>query len=278
MQVNNNNIEDNPFKGGFSTPIVVGVIVGAIALFSLLDAFTIIRAGERGVVLRFGAVQDGILHEGLHLKTPYADKIAKIDVKIRKAESSSQASTKDLQDTLFTIALNYHPNPLHVNTLYQEIGVNYKGRVIDPAVNEVVKAIAAQYTAEELIVKRSKVSREIKVLLETRLSKYNIIVDEFSIVNFRFSEQFTTAIEEKQTAEQKALKAERDLERIKFEAKQRIEEARAEAQALKLKRAQITDQLIRLKQVEAQVQAIEKWDGKLPRVNSEAVPFIQLKE
>lgn len=105
----------------------------------------------------------------------------------------------------------------------------------------------------------------------------NIIVDDFSIVNFNFSQIFTQAIEAKQTAEQLAFKAQRDLERIKIEAEQKITQARAEAEALRLQKENISAQLVKLRQIEASLKAIEKWDGHLPKVTGESVPFIDVK-
>ena len=105
----------------------------------------------------------------------------------------------------------------------------------------------------------------------------NIMVDDFSIVNFQFSKQFTQAIEAKQTAEQLALKAQRDLERIKIEAEQKIAQAKAEAEALRLQKENVTPQLVRLRQIEASLRAIEKWDGRMPKVTSGAIPFIDVK-
>jgi regulator of protease activity HflC (stomatin/prohibitin superfamily) len=109
------------------------------------------------------------------------------------------------------------------------------------------------------------------------LSSYAILVDDFSIVNFKFSQVFEQAIEAKQTAEQLALKAQRDLERIKIEADQKVASARAEAEALRLQKENVTPQLIKLRQIEASIKAIEKWDGHLPKINSGAVPFIDVK-
>jgi regulator of protease activity HflC (stomatin/prohibitin superfamily) len=161
--------------------------------------------------------------------------------------------------------------------VYQNLGREYKERIIDPAVQEVVKAVTARYTAVELITQREKVRAEIKELLKERLMVYHIVVDDFSIVNFKFSQQFTQAIEAKQTAEQLALKAQRDLDRIKIEAEQKVTQARAEAEALRLQKENVTPQLVRLRQIEASLKAIEKWDGHMPRVTSGAVPFIDVK-
>jgi regulator of protease activity HflC (stomatin/prohibitin superfamily) len=250
---------------------------GALIAFYIINPFVIVGAGERGVVLNFGAVQDSVLGEGLHFRIPIMQKVLKIDVRIHKSQTDAESVSKDLQDTKSTIAVNYHVAPDKVNKIYQSIGTEYKDRIIDPAVQEVVKAITARYTAVELITQREKIRSEIKDLLKQRLIAYDILVDDFSIVNFRFSQQFEQAIESKQTAEQLALKAQRDLERIKIEAEQKIASAKAEAESLRLQKENVTAQLIQLRQIEASIKAIDKWDGRLPNVTSGALPFIDLK-
>jgi regulator of protease activity HflC (stomatin/prohibitin superfamily) len=256
---------------------VVLVLIAAFIAFKIINPFVIIGAGERGVVLNFGAVQDSVLDEGLHFRIPIMQKVIKIDVQIHKSQTDAESVSKDLQDTKSTIAVNYHASPGKVNKIYQNIGSEYKERIIDPAVQEVVKAITARYTAVELITQREKVRGEIKELLKQRLVAYDIIVDDFSIVNFRFSQQFEQAIESKQTAEQLALKAQRDLERIKIEAEQKVASAKAEAESLRLQKENVTAQLIKLRQIEASLKAIEKWDGQLPKMTSGAIPFIDVK-
>ncbi len=258
-----------------SKVIIIFVII--LIIIFVLNPFVIVGAGERGVVLTFGAVQKTVFDEGLHLRIPMVQKIVKIDVRVQKSQVDAESVSKDLQDTHSTIAINYHAIPDKASWIYQNLGVQYKERIIDPAVQEVVKAVTARYTAVELITQREKVRSEIKDLLKQRLVGYNIGVDDFSIINFKFSQQFTQAIESKQTAEQFALKAQRDLERIKIEAEQKVTQAKAEAEALRLQKANITPELVSLRQIEASMKAIEKWDGHLPKVTGGAIPFIDVK-
>ena len=157
---------------------------------------------------------------------------------------------------------------------YQSIGIEFKDRIIDPAVQEVVKAVSARYSAEDLITKRSAVSDAMKSTLTERLLVHNIAVDALSIVGFSFSKIYMDAIESKQTAEQLAMKAQRDLERIKIEGEQKITSAKAEAEALRLQRENISPDLIELRKIEANLEAIKKWNGILPSVTGESVPFI----
>lgn len=261
-------------------PVGLVVIIAIIILILLFfRPFVQIGAGERGVVLNFGAVQGTVLDEGLHFRVPIMQRIVPVDVKVQKSESEAAAASSDLQDVSSKVALNYHIIPDKANIVYQTIGLAFKERIIDPAVQEVVKAVTAKYTAEELITKRPAVSDAMKTALTERLLLNNIAVDAFSIVGFSFSKVFMEAIEAKQTAEQLALKARRDLERIKIEADQKITAAKAEAEALRLQRANISSDLIELRKIEANLKAIEKWNGILPQVTGAgAVPFIGVGE
>jgi regulator of protease activity HflC (stomatin/prohibitin superfamily) len=255
------------------------IMIAAAIIFILIffRPWVQVGAGQRGIVLNFGAVQKKVLEEGLHLRIPVMQEIAIMDVKIQKAETDAAAASADLQDVSSRIALNYHVVPDKANVVYQKIGIQFKERIIDPAIQEVVKAVTAKYTAEELITKRPAVSEAMKVALSERLIANNIAVDAFSIVTFSFTKIFTEAIESKQTAEQLALKARRDLDRIKIEAEQKITAARAEAESLRLQRANISPDLIELRKIEANMKAIDKWDGVLPQVTGGgAIPMIGL--
>jgi len=231
------------------TPLVI------IFLLVLANPIVIIRAGQRGVVSKFGAVSEKVMEEGINFRIPFYEQVKKMDVKTTKKDVTVAAASKDLQNIESTIALNYHLDPVRVNKLIQEVGIGYDARIIDPAVQEAVKSAMAKYTAEELITKRQEVKEEIKSTLLEQLNKVYIMVDEVSIVNFNFSDSFNSAIEAKVTAEQNALAAQNKLEQVKFEAEQRIASAEAEAEAIRIQAQSISAQggaaYVKLKWVEA---------------------------
>ena len=254
---------------------------GAVLLLGVwvLNPFVIVGPGERGVVINFGAVQKDIMGEGLHLRVPIMQRVVIMDVKVQKGEGQGDAASKDLQQVTTNVAVNYHLDPARVAETFQTVGsLEAVGeRIILPAVQESVKAATALYTAEELVSRRQEVRDKIRLQLRERLTKNGVIVDEFSIVNFAFSEEFSNAIEAKTTAEQFKLKAERDLDRIRIEGEQKITGARAEAESLRLQKENVTADLIELRKIEMQQRAIEKWDGRLPQVTGGATPFIDIK-
>lgn len=255
--------------------IVGGVVV--VFLLWVLAPFGTVPAGYRGVMTTFGNPSTEVLKEGIHFRVPLAQRLNLVNVSIQKGEGDGDAASRDLQTVHTRVALNYHIMPEGAVSVFRDLGNEPGTRIILPAVQEAVKAVTARFTAEELIAKRTDVRDQIVAQLRERLARHNIVVDEFSIVNFNFSQSFNEAIEAKTTAEQLKLKAERDLQRIEVEAKQRVAQATAEAQSLAVQRAQVTPELIRLREMENQRLAIDKWDGKLPNVSGGAVPFINVK-
>jgi prohibitin 2 len=248
-------------------------ILIAVALFFLwvFSPFTLIGAGERGVVYNKLGGKLRILPQGFHFIVPFFEQVTKMDVRIRKSDTRATAASRDLQTVGTEIVLNYYLFPDKVDRIYQDIGLEYEKRIIDPAVQEIVKGVTARFTAEELITKRQVVKDEMKKALQDRLKSSFISLDELNITDFQFSNVFKEAIESKQTAEQLALKAQRDLERIKIEGDQKVVTAKAEAESQRIQKETISPIILQLR-------AIEKWDGKFPQVigGTGAMPFINI--
>lgn len=260
---------------------VAGSIGFIFILVVIFGSFGTVGAGERGVKTSFNAVTGEILPEGLYFKIPFVEKVIKVDVKTQKEESSASAASKDLQTVSAKIAINYSLHHGSVARLYQEVGTDYKMRIIDPAVQESVKAATAKFTAEELITKREQVKEQIKEALVDRLSPSGINVEQFSIIDFDFSKSFNEAIESKVTAEQNALAAKNNLAKVQYEGEQRIAQAKAEAEAIRLQSsAASSDNYIKLKALEVELKALEKWNGQLPAqmIPNATLPFINLNK
>ncbi len=252
----------------------LGLIIGGIILFLILNPVAIINAGQRGVVLQFGKVVR-TMDEGLNFRTPFVESVVTMDVKTQKHEAKANSASKDLQTINATVAVNYSLNPSLVGDIYKTIGKNYEATVIDPAIQESIKAATAQYTAEQLITLRADVRDIMEKHIVERLSKRGIVIEAVNIVNFDFTDSFDKAIEAKVVAEQDALAAVNKLKQVKTEAEQQIAKAEAQAETIKIQAAAINSQggadYVAL-------QAIAKWNGVLPvqMIPGSTVPFINL--
>ncbi|MDR1064835.1 MAG: prohibitin family protein [Oscillospiraceae bacterium] len=273
------------FRNGKNTrrAIAAVVIVAAAVLLFFLSTVTV-QSGTVGVVSVLGAVRENTLAAGFHLKIPFVMSVTKVNTQTQKTEASSSAASKDLQTVSVLAAINYHIDPQGAARLFKNVGMGYEARIISPAIQESIKSVVARFSAEELITQRQTVSAGIKDELAQKIGSYDIVTDEFNIMNFEFSDEFNRAVEAKQTAQQEALKAEQELAKITIEAQQQVEQAKAQAEATKARadaeayatKAQadadayaieaIQEQLAQSGAAYLEYQRTQKWDGKLPAV------------
>ena len=261
--------------------IAVGKIVGLavillLALIIIGGSSVVVEAGQTGVVLTFGKVSPVVLQEGFHLKIPFAQNVVMINNRIVKTEVTTEAFSKDLQTVSTVIAVNYHVNKSASAEIYKEVGLGFEDVLVTPAINEVLKAVTANYTAQQLVSSRGDVSVLLDENLNTKLNEYGIMVDDLNIINWDFSEEYITAIEAKQVAEQNLIKTRTEQEQAlviaNTEAQKQIIAAQAEADKIKLLAdatassnttiaSSLTDILIRY-------ETLQKWDGQLPQVTN----------
>lgn len=241
---------------------VWGAIILLLIICGLNSRF-VVDPGYNGFTVTLGKVNPTVYTDGLHFKTPFITKSVKYNIQTQKLDATADASSKDLQSVGATIVVNYKYKESEVVNLYKNVGKEERvaDKIITPAIQEVFKAVVAKYSAEELITKRSEVSKDIEDTLNKRLEPYGVQIQLFNIVNFDFSKSFNDAIEAKVTAEQEALAEKNKLEKVKYESDQKIVAAEAQAKAIEIQAKAIQNQggaeYVKLKW-------IERRDGKLP--------------
>ena len=272
-------------------------IAGLVVLIVIWDLTVVISSGHVGVIHRLGAVQDLHLTEGFHLKIPFIDTVEEVDVRLRKAENKATAASKDLQVVSTQVAVQYSLTGSTMPQTYQNIGLRdeVERTAIDPGITESVKAITAQYTAEQLVTQRARVKAKIQeaiaTFIDTTLEQKGVFgaveLANVAITDFEFSAEFNRAIEEKVRAEQEALKAQNEKLRRVTQAEAAFEERRlaadAEAYTVTVESEARADAIRR--EAEAlkdnpdliQLRIAEKWDGQLPQISgSGAVPLLNI--
>lgn len=237
--------------------VVIFGILGLFVLITFFSSFKTIKSGEVGLKVRFGKIINTSLEEGLNLKIPYIEKIVKVNIKVQKTELNTQSSSKDLQIISTKLAVNYKIAKDKASSLYKTVGNEYEKTILEPAIQESIKAVISRYTAEQTITMRNEVSDNCLEEINNKVKKYGITIEEFNIIDLDFSEAYSQAIEEKQVAEQKVLTAQQELEKAKVEAEKKIVEAEATNKSNELLKQNVTDEVL-------MKQFIEKWDGKLP--------------
>ena len=267
-----------------------------LALIVLPNCFATVPVGSTGIMLTMGKVEDTALPEGMHFKIPFVQRIVSMDNRVKKLELSTEAFSKDIQTVSATLAVNYRLQTEKTFEIYKTTGTAYEDNLIVPATHEVLKSVCAQYTAEELISKRAESSDKMRDELDAKLSQIGISITDFNIIDFDFSDEFISAVESKQVAEQLKKKAatenetaiaqaerekqvsikqsEAEAERVRIAAEAQAQstliDAQAEADAVKLA---ADAEAYRLEQIGKQLTdktilntLADNWNGELPGV------------
>lgn len=246
-------------------------ILALVALVIFISGSEQVDIGERVVVVGFGEVKE-VLPEGFHFVNPMYSAYS-FDIRNTKYDATANAASQDLQKVTLAAAVNYELIETQVADVYKIYGTSYIERIFAQNVQESIKSVTAKYPATDLVTKRDEVKAEIKTRMQESMPGVVKITD-VSITNIDFSPAFDAAIEAKVTAEQNALTSKNKLEQTKYEAEQRVAQAKGEAEAIKIQAAAIQSQGGK---EYVELQAIAKWDGKLPTTVTDGVPFINLK-
>jgi regulator of protease activity HflC (stomatin/prohibitin superfamily) len=277
---------------------IVAATVAVMVMFWLVTSCSSISTGTVGVVSHFGAIEDYTLSEGVHFTRPWPfTSVTSVNVQTGATETEAAAASKDLQAVHTKVTLQWAISAPLAPRLVQRFG-NYDGAwtggIINPAIQEVVKAVSARYTAEQLITERSKVKAEIEVGLNEFIHKTlsergcvgAIKIANVAVTNFDFSEEFNKSIEAKVKAQQDSLRAENEkttrVTQAEATAKEKTlaadatayqteveSKARAAAIERESKALESSPNLIQLR-------IAERWDGKLPTYTGNSIPMLQL--
>ena len=252
---------------------VVTVIILFVVAVLLCNPIVVVGVGERGVKVTLGKVSPISLGEGMHFIMPYVQKIAKMDVKTQKYNTQTHVYTKDIQQARISYVVNYNLQSESAHRMYQQVGLDYVSKVINPVLEGTIKDVIGKWNAQDLVANREEATNEVLIKLQNQLSPQFINVTSFQIVDINYSEVFERAIESKVTAEQDALKAKNKTVQIQEEARQKVISAEAEAKSMSIRANALTQN-----KALVEYEAVQKWNGILPQyMMGNSVPFINLK-
>ena len=252
---------------------VVTVLILFVIAVLLCNPIVVVGVGQRGVKVTLGKVSPESLGEGMHFIMPYIQRIAKMDVKTQKYTTQTHVYTKDIQQAKISYVVNYNLVADSAYRMYQEVGMDYVSKVINPVLEGTIKDVIGKWNAQDLVANREEATNDILAKLKEQLTERYVNVTDFQIIDIGYSEVFERAIESKVTAEQDALKAKNKTVQIQEEAKQKVISAEAEAKSMSIRANALTQN-----KALVEYEAVQKWNGILPQyMMGNSIPFINMK-
>ena len=199
-----NVITETKFSYGKIIALAAAVIIAAILLLRMVVT---VPTGYTGILTTFGRVEPNTIDAGVHMIAPW-QKVVKLDNRAQKVNVETDTFSKDIQQVKVNLSVNFRIDQSTAQELYKTVGVNYYDSVMLPRILENVKAVVAEYSAENLVAKRGELSDEILSRLTDDAAAYGINVISISVEDIDFTDEFTDAVERKQVATQNKLAAE----------------------------------------------------------------------
>lgn len=226
-------------KGGGAAGAVMTLVAGlgaSAGVYGLYQSVVTVQPGHLGIIYnRYGGLKDSAtLTEGMNFVVPWFQRAVIYDIRTRPQLINTQSGSKDLQMVQISLRVLFRPNPVALSDIYRRLGTDFDARVLPSIVNEVTKAVVAQYNASELLTKRDLVSKQVRDMLVKRSGEFNILLEDVSITHLAFSKEYTAAVEAKQVAQQDAERSKYIVEKALQEKKTIVIRAEGEAQSATL--------------------------------------------
>ena len=270
------NFEGQEFK--INKGIIGFVVVAVITLVILFKSAVTMDAGEAGVVFKTfsgGVDTENVLGEGFHVILPW-NKVIVYEVRQQEVKEKMEVLSSNGLEIEIDISIWYLVDFKNLPRLHQEKGINYRDRVLKPAMRSAMRSVVGRYTPEEIYsTKRDAIQIEILDETKTILANQYILTERVLVRDIALPSTIKTAIEKKLKQEQESLEYEFKLIKQKKEAERLKIEAIGKAEANLILSASLTDKILREKGIEATLKLAESPNSKVVIVgNSDGMPLI----
>lgn len=245
--------------------IALGIFLSGLVVAGL-DSYSVIDPNERGIDVKLGQMQDEIIQPGWHWRTPFVTETRKFKLEPKTYEVSFSvgndgAITKDMQTVGATVAVRY----VYDETRIKDIVTLYANdSVIESAMKDNVKAslkeTTGKYSIYDLVAHQNEITAEVANAMLTRMSNYPIAINQTTITNWDWSEDFDRQIKETANRTQQVKQAEQEANIAAAQAQKLVKEAEAKKQAAELDaKAEIAraNGIAEAKKIKADAQAYE---------------------
>ena len=215
---------------------LIAGVVGLIG-FAILNPVVIVGSGEKGLVFNWGAVQDGVLDQGLHFRVPFMQHVETLTIQPIQEEvqvpvNAGGAITKDNQTVGADTLVYYQYDPSKLVYMWREYGTENITRLVSSALKETFKETIGDYTIFDVAQHQEELRGKVTEGVKAKLAAYPITVTELRIQNYDWSDAFDQQIQLTMQAAQQVKQKEQELLIAEQEAQKSVKTAEAAKESM----------------------------------------------
>jgi regulator of protease activity HflC (stomatin/prohibitin superfamily) len=284
----------------------LGVIaIGALLVLLLLGLFLVrvtrIEAGHVGVEINLAGKQRGAseipVRTGWVVYSPLSTQIIEFPTYVQTVKWTKDTNeghpineemgfnSREGMEIYVDVSLSYAIEPSKVPDFYVKYRVSdmdmFTHGILRDVVRNSLNEVASTYVVEDIYgEKKAEFLRKVQAKIEEKMTPVGVSVQQFGFIGApRVPGIIAAAITAKAQAIQKAEQAQNELQTTQAEAAKKIAEAEGDAKSLvtraqgeadanRIRQNSLTPQLLELRRIENSRALIDKWDGRLPTVET----------
>ncbi|QEY33303.1 prohibitin family protein [Synechococcus sp. RSCCF101] len=189
----------------------------------LSQSLFVVRAGNVAVVTTLGKVTGSSRSAGLHVKIPFLQNVHRFSIKTQVQPEEFASLTKDLQVIQATATVKYALIPDEAGRVYKQIAsqdANVYPKIVKPSLLKALKSVFTQYELVTIAAEWGSISEKVEDQVGDELERFGYVsVMGLDLTGLQIAEEYRAAIEEKQIAQQRLLKAQTEVRIANEEAK-----------------------------------------------------------
>jgi prohibitin 1 len=229
----------------------------------VLTSCAIIRPGEVGVKQKLGKLSKTSHFQGAIWYNPFITKVIRTNIQINDIELSLSLPSKEGLSVIAQISILYQIDKNNVPKVIKNIGLGYK-TIISNVFRSASADVCSKYYAKDMHSgMRAEIENAIKLKMSETLSDQSIIIQSVLMKSIKLPDGLSNSIEQKLQAEQDAMKMVFILQQEKLEAERKIIEASGTKDAQKILSEGLTDQIIKIRSIEAFIELSKSPNSKV---------------
>ena len=216
---------------------ISAIVLGIIAVILILNPIVIVGPTDRGIRVKLGQVQEGVLQPGLNFKIPFIEDVkmystvpSELDFDIKVGEGGALSS--DQQNIGVATVMYWRYQESQINLAARTYSADIIQKNLSSSLPNAIKAIVGQYSITQVIPNQDKIRDKALTELRTYVKDLPIEVTQLNLKNWNWEKEYDAQVKATNELRQKVEQEKQKLDAANYSTQVQVKEAEGRKQAL----------------------------------------------